>query len=58
MEPVAVISKIDTLPSLPNHLDIKPSLRLLTDHTGIGAYAKVLPIERESSKAALKQVRG
>jgi hypothetical protein len=45
MEPVAINSKIFTLPSLPDHLDIKPNLHLVTDHTGIGADPKVLPIE-------------
>jgi hypothetical protein len=32
------------LPSLLNHLDIEPNLNSVTDHTGISAYAKVLPV--------------
>jgi hypothetical protein len=41
MEPVVISLQIVTSPSLLNHLDIKPNLNLVTDHTGIGAYAKV-----------------
>jgi len=28
------------LPSLLNHLDLKPNPNLITDHTGIDAYTK------------------
>jgi len=31
------------LPSLLNHLDLKPNPNWITDHTGIDAYAKAAP---------------
>jgi antitoxin (DNA-binding transcriptional repressor) of toxin-antitoxin stability system len=36
MNPRVINSKIIALPSLLNHLDIRPNLNSVTDHTGIG----------------------